>query len=982
MSKNIKFSVTLTLDGKEQLVAATANVNDLKNAVDGATSKATKLRNNLINLNQAAEVFSNVANSVNNLRDFMSKLSESYNRVQQANTELTTVMRQRMDATDEDVKKVNEVISAQSKLGVVGGVAQRIGAQQVATFLRHKETLTALIPAMNNLIAQQRGVNATEEDARSVANLMGKAMMGQTSALRKVGITFSEAQEKILRYGDEQQRAAVLAQVITDNVGNMNAELGKTSAGKLRHVEQRFNAIKIKLGEVVTSLLPFVTFGAQAVMIAANVGRLVSGVRGLIAVLGLAKLKTIALSAGTALWKVACAAATWVTRGLQSALNAAGVSATGLKVALRSALLYTGVGIALAALAVALEYFIKKCNEGGGAVSKLAYQQSILKQSAQRTKEVYDQTNGETFAELMGSFSKLQAAWKSLAATQKPAWIIKNREELKKLGLNINTVGDAENVFVKNTNAVVDAFKKRAQAAARLAMLTEEYKLQMELSDKISQKNNEATERNKKRAGSSVTDFMSESEISLGKSRGDIMFNPNGVGYIYTQQGADRYNASHKWYANGAETKAQKAALAASKARSSRLEKQAVVDAKSNFSVSPNVPDSVSGKTKEKKDKDKKALQGSIDWYEKKLQELQSKIKATPDAGLAQGLQKEYEATEAKLKDLKIKIGLEKPEKQDTLSYIDVLKKQLTEAQKDFDNAIDVPAKVKANAKVQELQQQINDATKGKLTIPAAQESSYVAQGSADDKRQSYSNAQQKVERLKTDMEIGLIGAPEAMAQLDAINKLVEKLGLEPIKLEIDTTEADKAKAKMQAATDAVGQMGSSISGLGEAIGVPELNPVGTMMQAIATMVAGFATATAQAAEGMGPWGWIAFAALGLAQLTAMITSIKGVSAGSFATGGVIGGNSYAGDRLTAHVNSGEMILNKQQQARLFNIANGLVRPVMIAPQVIRPIIGSMPSSAQPGKQTIELSVSGRALRGVLNNEGRISRRKPTSVFG
>ena len=980
MGKNIKFNVTLTVDGKEQLVAATTNVNDLKKAVNGASNSAKKLRTDVINLNQAAEVFSNVANSVNNLRDFMSKLSESYNRVQQANTELTTVMRQRMDATDEDVKKVNEVISAQSKLGVVGGVAQRIGAQQVATFLRHKETLTALIPAMNNLIAQQRGVNATEEDARSVANLMGKAMMGQTSALRKVGITFSDAQEKILRYGDEQQRAAMLAQVITDNVGNMNAELGKTSAGKLRHVEQRFNAIKIKLGEVVTSLLPFVTFGAQAVMIAANVGRLVAGVKGLVAVMGLAKLKTIALSAATAVWRVASLGAAAMTRALQAAFNGAAVGATTMKVAMRSLMISTGIGAAIVALGMAINYFINKCEESGSAAGKLVYQQNILKQSAQRTKEVYDQTNGETFAELMGAFSKLQAAWKSLAATQKPAWIIKNREELKKLGLNINTVGDAENVFVKNTNAVVDAFKKRAQAAARLAMLTEEYKLQMELSDKISQKNNEATERNKKRAGSSVTDFMSEREISVGKSRGDIMFNPNGVGYIYTQQGADRYNASHKWYANGAETKAQKAALAASKARSSRLEKQAVVDAKSNFSVTPHVPESGSSKTKEKKDKDKKALQGSIDWYEKKLQELQSKIKATPNTGLAQGLQKEYEATEAKLKDLKIKIGLEKPEKQEAVSYMDSLKKQLTEAQKDFDNAIDVSAKVKASAKVQELQQQINDATKGKLTIPAAQESSYVAQGSADDKRQSYSNAQQKVERLKSDVEIGLIGAPEAMAQLDAINKLVEKLGLKPIKLEIDTTEADKAKAKMQAATDAVGQMGSSISGLGDAISVPELNPVGTMMQAIATMVAGYATATSQAAS-MGPWAWAAFAALGLVQLTAMIASVKS-SAGSFATGGVIGGNSYAGDRLTAHVNSGEMILNKQQQARLFNIANGLVRPVMIAPQVIRPTIGSMPSNTRVDKQTIELSLSGRALRGVLNNEERISRRKPTSVFG
>ena len=82
------------------------------------------------------------------------------------------------------IDKVKEVISVQSQLGVVSGTAQKIGAQQVATFLKQKGTLEVLIPAMNNLIAQQRGVNATQEDARSIANLMGKAMTGQTSALR------------------------------------------------------------------------------------------------------------------------------------------------------------------------------------------------------------------------------------------------------------------------------------------------------------------------------------------------------------------------------------------------------------------------------------------------------------------------------------------------------------------------------------------------------------------------------------------------------------------------------------------------------------------------------------------------------------------------------------------------------------------------------------------------------------------------------
>ena len=75
----------------------------------------------------------------------------------------------------------------------------------------------------------------------------------------------------------------------------------------------------------------------------------------------------------------------------------------------------------------------------------------------------------------------------------------------------------------------------------------------------------------------------------------------------------------------------------------------------------------------------------------------------------------------------------------------------------------------------------------------------------------------------------------------------------------------------------------------------------------------------------------------------AMIAAIK--SAGAFAQGGIVGGTSYNGDRQLIRVNSGEMILNGQQQARLFSMIN---------------------SGGGGGEVTFR--IAGQQLVGVLNN--------------
>lgn len=293
-------------------------------------------------------------------------------------------------------------------------------------------------------------------------------------------------------------------------------------------------------------------------------------------------------------------------------------------------------------------------------------------------------------------------------------------------------------------------------------------------------------------------------------------------------------------------------------------------------------------------------------------------------------------------------------------SHVEELQDALQKAQKELEDGTTVEAKIEAAVKVQKLQAEIDAETHGQLTIQAEIEPTYVTQGSAADKRQSYENALQRANRLKSDVEIGLIGADDARKQLDAINEQLEKLGLEPIELKIESKDVETARKKLDAACDAVSQLGGSLSGLGKSLELPGLDVAGTMAQAIAAMIQGYATASATTGP-MGPIAWLAFAATGLAQLTAMINSVK--SMGGFATGGVVGGSSTYGDRKFARVNSGEMILNKSQQTRLFNLIDGRFTPPSIADRRMQPVVVQLPHPVTDATPQVNITMNADARR-------------------
>lgn len=93
-----------------------------------------------------------------------------------------------------------------------------------------------------------------------------------------------------------------------------------------------------------------------------------------------------------------------------------------------------------------------------------------------------------------------------------------------------------------------------------------------------------------------------------------------------------------------------------------------------------------------------------------------------------------------------------------------------------------------------------------------------------------------------------------------------------------------------------------------------------SLLQATANIAQGVAKALAEGGPYAGPILAALIGASGAIQI-ATITANKPKNP-SFTTGGIVPGTSYSGDRVQANVNSGEMILNAQQQRNLWDMAN------------------------------------------------------------
>ena len=357
MAGKSTISITFKLDGDSKSFKDLAKDADgLKQVITSTLSEAQQLKGNVINFAALATGIDAAQRSFSQLHSGMKDLADAYAVQEVAETKLATVMQQRMGATDAEIQSIKELASAQQEIGVIGDEVQLSGAQQIATFLNEKASLETLIPAMNNLLAQQKGLNASTGDAVQVGNLMGKAMMGQVDALKRVGISFTEAEANVIKYGTEQERAAMLAQVIQNNVGDMNAELAATDSGKQQQLVNTLGDMKEQIGGLVNGALPFVTMAAQASQALAAVSTLIAGIKTLTTTLYASTKAFIASTAATIKNKVATLAVAAAQKVVTIATNAWKAAQVILNMVLTAnpiGLIITAIGALVAAVIAA-----------------------------------------------------------------------------------------------------------------------------------------------------------------------------------------------------------------------------------------------------------------------------------------------------------------------------------------------------------------------------------------------------------------------------------------------------------------------------------------------------------------------------------------------------------------------------------------------------------------------------------------------------
>ena len=973
---------------------------------------------------------------------------------------------------------IDELMATFATLTGVSGNTNEVATQMAAIF-------TALVKPSSEAskMAQQMGIEfdaAAIKAAGGMRNFLTDLDKNVKAYASKSGMLEQEIYGKL--FGSAESLRALgpltgqLAAKFNENVEAMKGSAGtiddafsimsSSGAASLQILKNKFAEVGDAIASTMGGVMPVLNITAQIGNTVIAVSAMVSGLKNLAKIQAIVKVRTMAMNAASLVWNATSVRMNALVQVMTASFRGAAVSATTLKLAIQGLLISTGVGVAIVALTEVIAAFTSKSADAQTQAEDTAESMKGFGDAADDIKTAYDSALKNTYADLMAKYEKLKAGWRALSTEQqKMAWIKDNQSAFNELRLKIGNVTEAENIFNHRTDAVVEAFKQRALAAAYAAKLTALYQRQIELLDK-KQKITKTIADDAKQGGR----HAKEGDIVPESWRSDRYGKVGRDGqWRFTKVGAERYNGTN--VSGNTQINRVDKEIESVNRQIGDTQKQLTtrLNTARSFitagtSTTPHTKDTPKKTTikDDKKDEPKthvEELQAQLAAAQKEMgnaMTVDARVKA--DAKVADIQRQIDEATKGKVsigaeteptyivqgsdadkrqsrtnaqhnidrirQDFEIGlIGKEDAERQIAdinkqleklgvkpievhfKTYIEELQEQLHDAQQEFEEATTIDARVKADAKIDDIQRQIDETTKGKVSIKAETEPTYIVQGSAADKRQSHSNAQNKASRIQTDYEIGVIGKDEALKEIEEINRQLAEIGLKPIKIELDSKGFDKVFGDIKSGWGSVQGVGNGIQGISDALegngdawqqvtglingfisiaegiqGIVELfgmltaatsahaaasttdaaATAGEAAAATANTAAksgeAVANATASGAKMPFPLNLVAIAA-GVAAVIAALAAVSG-----FATGGVIGGTSTSGDKKFARVNSGEMILNKFQQARLFGMIDGKFQPPTFTERRLQPVtMQNITNDIEPTATEVNINMNANA---------------------
>ncbi|MCI6031207.1 MAG: hypothetical protein SOY68_09715 [Fusobacterium varium] len=152
------------------------------------------------------------------------------------------------------INSLKNEAGALQDLGVIGDDVIVAGAGQLAMYKLSHDQIKKTMPILSDMIAKEKGFNATQEDSIAMADAIGKALDGKTKGLLKYGVQLTKAEEKVFKTMKAEKRLDFITNKLNKSIGGTNKALRETDEGKIVSAHGAFGDMQAEVGK---KLMPY-----------------------------------------------------------------------------------------------------------------------------------------------------------------------------------------------------------------------------------------------------------------------------------------------------------------------------------------------------------------------------------------------------------------------------------------------------------------------------------------------------------------------------------------------------------------------------------------------------------------------------------------------------------------------------------------------------------------------------------------------------